>query len=271
MTFDSQERSVQDGEPIQLYKFEGPTALYEYFYTAFPRDVVYDGDTYVSVPLLDTAVATTGNLDFPEVSVDVPVSSQLAIDYAFGIQPASLKLTIFRMQSFGGPVIQWWEGVIDSLNVEGGFAKFRLAFRLDDSLSTSIPRPIYQRQCNHKLYDTKCTIIATNFDFATTISTVDGKTITVASVDSNPDQFYRHGEVVRAADGERRLIVDQQGTTLILSLAFKVLASPDAVTLFAGCDHSVVTCRDKFSNVANYGGQPYIPSKDIFRVGLKGI
>ncbi|MEM6496284.1 MAG: phage BR0599 family protein, partial [Pseudomonadota bacterium] len=37
----------------------------------------------------------------------------------------------------------------------------------------------------------------------------------------------------------------------------------DAVTITAGCDKVLETCRDKFSNVANYRGFPHIPGNDF--------
>ena len=40
------------------------------------------------------------------------------------------------------------------------------------------------------------------------------------------------------------------------------------VDVFAGCDHTVDTCDQKFDNVINYGGWPYVPSKNPFESGI---
>jgi hypothetical protein len=49
------------------------------------------------------------------------------------------------------------------------------------------------------------------------------------------------------------------GTTLTLDAPFPPSVTlPAAVTLFAGCDHTVRTCLSKFDNVLNFGGHPYI-------------
>ena len=47
-------------------------------------------------------------------------------------------------------------------------------------------------------------------------------------------------------------------------------ASPigSAISLSEGCDLSPETCRDKFDNIINYGGAPFVPSKNIFRKGV---
>jgi len=36
----------------------------------------------------------------------------------------------------------------------------------------------------------------------------------------------------------------------------------------AGCDHSVSTCAARFDNLANYGGFPFIPTKNPFSTGV---
>ena len=36
----------------------------------------------------------------------------------------------------------------------------------------------------------------------------------------------------------------------------------DIVSLLAGCDGNLDTCIQKFNNVANFRGEPYIPGSD---------
>jgi uncharacterized phage protein (TIGR02218 family) len=41
-----------------------------------------------------------------------------------------------------------------------------------------------------------------------------------------------------------------------------------SMTLYPGCDKTVYTCRDKFNNVVNFQGEPFIPGGDA---GSKGV
>jgi hypothetical protein len=42
----------------------------------------------------------------------------------------------------------------------------------------------------------------------------------------------------------------------------------DTYTMHAGCDKSVTTCHDRFANVVNFRGEPYLPGIDqIMQVG----
>ena len=41
------------------------------------------------------------------------------------------------------------------------------------------------------------------------------------------------------------------------------IAGGDQFTIVAGCDRTHTTCRDKFSNILNFRGEPYIPGQDF--------
>lgn len=58
--------------------------------------------------------------------------------------------------------------------------------------------------------------------------------------------------------------------TLALPMPYPI-AVLDEFTIVAGCDKSFVTCRDRFDNVVNFRGEPYVPGIDkIVQVGRKG-
>jgi len=56
--------------------------------------------------------------------------------------------------------------------------------------------------------------------------------------------------------------VTQAALTLHLPFPYPI-AVGDQAMLEAGCDRLLATCRDKFANVGNYRGEPYIPGFDI--------
>jgi hypothetical protein len=59
---------------------------------------------------------------------------------------------------------------------------------------------------------------------------------------------------------------------MTLQLPFPyALAVGDTYSLTAGCDRSMVTCRDRFSNLLNFRGEPYVPGLDkLIQVGRSG-
>ena len=42
------------------------------------------------------------------------------------------------------------------------------------------------------------------------------------------------------------------------------LAVSDAVTLYPGCARNRETCKNKFNNILNFGGWPWIPLRNPF-------
>jgi hypothetical protein len=45
----------------------------------------------------------------------------------------------------------------------------------------------------------------------------------------------------------------------------------DTYSLHAGCDYSMATCRDRFNNIVNFRGEPYLPGTDkLLQVGAQG-
>jgi hypothetical protein len=125
-----------------------------------------------------------------------------------------------------------------------------------------LPFAVASRTCNHAHYDNGCQEPRGGANqISPTVASVsaDGLTITISSIGGKPDQWAQFGEIVRVADGERRLVRSQIGTALVIDRRFLTLANGNALEVHAGCDHTVETCRDKFDNVTNFGGHPDLP------------
>jgi hypothetical protein len=67
---------------------------------------------------------------------------------------------------------------------------------------------------------------------------------------------------------DRRLILSSSGDVLTLLLPFTSSPLGSTVIVFAGCDHTIATCKSKFNNVVNYGGFAFVPTKNIFQTGI---
>ena len=75
------------------------------------------------------------------------------------------------------------------------------------------------------------------------------------------------GGWLQTPSGARHMIVSE--STAGVELLYPVgLAPQTPVELVAGCDHSMPTCAARFDNLANYGGFPFIPTKNPFSTGV---
>lgn len=260
MAFADDEKSVSSSAPVELYTFTLPTITYRL--TNYDTDFVFGGNTYSAIPMQRTAVEGSAAEQAQEIVVTLPSSTPVVRNHVFGVIPREMFLEVRRVQLVSGESSVVWDGKVTSVSVgtEDGksVARLRVPSVMDEAMSAQVPSAHYQRLCNHILYDARCRVLRTSFDVVASVTAVSGVTVTVSTVGGNPDAWFRAGEVVRTSDGERRLVTKHFGTTLTLNAPFSAVVLPFAVTLFAGCDHTVHTCRDKFSNVVNFGGHPYI-------------
>lgn len=168
-----------------------------------------------------------------------------------------------------GDAVSYWKGAITGISVSGGVASFRSPSFIEDPLRTTIPSVTFQGLCNHVLYDDNCKLLATVYRASATVVSISGDDVVVDAVGGHPDDYYKGGVMVRPSDGDRRLILKQIGTTITLNRPLRDLVAPNVVYIYAGCPHVIDVCRDKFFNVVNYGGHPYIPNVNPFLRGFR--
>lgn len=271
MAYPDDEKSVEDSAPREIYVFATPAATYRL--TSYDTGFIFDDlfNPYVPTTMKRGPVAGTTGTDIPDLEIELPADVPVVADNAYN-PPQTFTVTVRRVQPISGAAIYLWEGSVASIVIEGDKAKMRIPSLVGDAFSRPIPGTGCQRLCNHDLYGEICRVDKDDASFktTTTISTINGKILTVASVGGHPDKWFRAGFVRRVVDGERRMIVSQTGLSLVLDAPFKTLAVGNSVDLHAGCDHTVEVCDSKFDNVDNYGGHPWVPTIDPFRVGFRG-
>lgn len=275
MSFDTYELSVEDSEPIELYTFAGPVQTWRL--TTYHKDVAFGGDTYVATPgSRSNLLVVDVHADSYDATVELAATHPLVQYYANGVAPREVSFNAKRYQASSGLAIQLWDGFIEALSFKDRMGSFRVPSATAEAMRLDCPSVVAQRLCNHILYDGRCTIARAGFQLVTTIAAIsaDGRTITtVGSVPgpTNNTPWARHGELLHSATTERRTITEQLALNQFQVQCEFQNASiniGDPVTVFAGCDHQVTTCRDKFANVINFGGFPDLPQSNIFYVGL---
>jgi len=91
----------------------------------------------------------------------------------------------------------------------------------------------------------------------------EGETLEVKfgySFSSFGDGYFSLGWV--EFQGQKRMIVSHVGLNITVQYPFNDMAEGAGVKLYAGCDQRIETCRDKFDNVNNFFGTPYIPQEN---------
>lgn len=141
------------------------------------------------------------------------------------------------------------------------------------TLNQDMPRKVLQPSCGWTLGDAGCTVNLATYTFGNTASLATSSVIvTAAATISQASGYFTQG-VLKFTTGKNAglscAIQTHVGQVLTLSRpALFPVAIGDAFTITAGCDHTALTCQTKFANLVlgsmpnNFGGQPYIPSKE---------
>ncbi|GIX17722.1 MAG: hypothetical protein KatS3mg119_1908 [Rhodothalassiaceae bacterium] len=156
------------------------------------------------------------------------------------------------------------EARIGRIRQEGG--RFEAELRgLLDALETAAGET-FTPFCRAELGDARCKRGLRAFTRETTVAAVPGpQQLTLAAL-TDPDHWYDFGRLrfhTGANAGLDAEIVEQIGATLtLLTPPPAPVAVGDVVEVEAGCDKRLETCRDKFDNLENFRGEPFLPGID---------
>jgi len=260
--------------PADLYRFDYGSETF--FFTSHAEEIIFGGATYTPLEIKRSAPSENPReRRNTKVHLDSLASERPFNDY-IGIQPAlTLDCIITRIQldevATTSPLpspepapapttgFVLFEGYVTSIAFSGRTCKIDMN-PFNEQFSREIPRYKYQSLCNHVLYDSFCTVDKNSFKQSGTVNGVDGNDIAVNGFTGSD---FTGGYVQNQAGNDYRMIIAHSGDTFTLLLPFRDILG-ETVTAFQGCDHSVSTCKTKFSNVPNFGGFPLVPGKNPF-------
>ncbi|MBA3457108.1 MAG: phage BR0599 family protein [Deltaproteobacteria bacterium] len=233
------------------------------------RDLVINGQTFKAMAGNRSGIQIAHLEGRGEVTLSLPAAHPFVAKYmAGGVPPRLVLINIHRKQA-GGEVQTMWRGHVASMTFADHVANFSVPSRPIAMLARRLPTFTVGRSCGHILYDSNCRVLRASFQVTTTVVSANGRIVNVASMGVHPDSWAQFGEVLHVLTGERMTIVEQIGTTITVQQPIGEIKTGDAVEVYAGCDHTIGTCRDKFANVPNFGGLPNLPvSNPFFRNGL---
>lgn len=117
-----------------------------------------------------------------------------------------------------------------------------------------------------ELGDSRCKVDLTPFRFVRTVSAVVS-IYQFKAADAHAADYYTYGKVEVTSGANAGLSREVKDHTVSGADAVLTLQEPfpyafvngDGLVLEAGCDRQKATCKDKFSNLVNFRGEPYIP------------
>lgn len=134
-------------------------------------------------------------------------------------------------------------------------------------IDAQIPRYYFQALCNHVLYDSTTCRASKNSD-GSNVNNADPwqKSFDIDWQAGN--RHYQGGYLIHTPTGGRFAINQNTGSKIYLAYWSPDIKDGDWVTLFPGCSHTRLDCQNKFNNLANFGGFPYIPDQNPVYHGI---
>lgn len=268
MTFSAFETSIQDGKVVELYQFQ--IGLSYLHFTSADADFEYDNRVYEAVALQRTAIEQTAEISKSNIRITAP--RDFAIADSFRVSPPSevILLTIRRIHRGDSEASIAWRGRV--LNAEWSGS---LVTMTCESVFTSLKRTglrrLYQKNCGHVVYEGSpgegCGISDASFRVDATLSSAGGTTLISGTFGTFANGYFSGGFVEwepTPGTVERRSIRDHIGTTITITHGIVGIPANAAVRAYPGCDHSFSTCKNKFGNGDNFGGQTHIPEVNPF-------
>ena len=266
-TFDALESSEQDSRPVELYQISIGTDTFRY--TSGSNTITIGADDYIPLAIARSKIEQGSDQQNRTLTMTMPSSNEFAQRYINVPPGQTATVNIYRYQrdeapAFATQILQF-KGQVQTCRFpnDGFSAEFALR-SIETALNKNIPRFSFMGMCNHVLYDSNCGANPASFNLAGAVTAISGNTITVAGVGASPLDFT--GGYVQSGN-DFRMILSTSGDVLTMLLPFEI--DPTSVTVFAGCDHLVAgDCALVFDRVADFGGFPFVPNRNIFESGL---
>ena len=243
-------------------------------FTDHDNDLVVDGIAYRAGTGFTSSEASSRfdlSVDSAEIAGALSDDSISEHDLAAGLYDAAQVETYLVDWSETSLYVLTARGTLGEVKREG--QAFSAELRgLADSLSQQSGR-LYTARCGADLGDARCAIDLTRDDLrgGGAVTAVESTSTIIASgLDAFVEGFFAGGKLTWTNGANAALAVEIKEHRVASGHARLSLwqAMPegisigDAFAITAGCDKQFFTCRDRFSNVANYRGFPHIPGND---------
>lgn len=263
MTYQFYEDSVDLGTPVELYEFQQGSLRWQYISGASALTLL--GQRYTPLPLQRDRIKQSQDIFKNGLKLSFPREDLFANQF-IGFSPEDITSVTIRRGHWGDPsseFVVYWRG-----RISGAIASDNTIHLECESIFTSLRRPglraKFEYGCRHVHYGAGCLVSREPYSAPGNVVGVDrGIVLEVPQADLQPDGYYSGGLLVSPL-GVSRFITDHVGVYLTITRPSFDLIVGSAVTIYPGCDHTKETCLNKFGNLDNFGGFPWIPNRNPF-------
>jgi uncharacterized phage protein (TIGR02218 family) len=264
VTYQTYETSTQRATPVELYEFT--QGLQTWRRASGADEVPRLGLIYTPSSIQRDKVKQSTDIFKNGMKLTFSRDDSFASQFLGFAPEETTTVTILRghYDDPDGEFVVYWKGRI--LSAKATESRIELEC---EPVYTSIRRPglraKFEFNCRHVLYGRGCGVNREAYRHdGTVIGVSGGLTVSVSGVSGVfPDGWFTGG-IIFGPDGSSRFIVGHVGAEVTMSRPMSSVIGALEVRLYPGCDHLRGTCNTKFNNLDNFGGFPWIPSRNPF-------
>jgi uncharacterized phage protein (TIGR02218 family) len=263
MSYAGMDQSEQAAIPVLLFMFVQGAS--EWDLTSAPVDITGRvSKTWTAGVVVPEEFGQSGEMAKDALRLQLPLAHSLSQVFLLDPPDVVTTLTVYRTHYDDAESVVYWKGLVVDTQINGDVMTFEC-----ESIFSRLRRmgaaPTFTKTCRHVLFGIGCRLQAASFAETVTVTGVagNGAILTVTEAAGHADMV---GGTFAAPDGTIRMVIAHSGTTVTLmrrirSLVADLAGSPGgfAATYYPGCNKSFETCRDTYSNEANFGGFPLMP------------
>ena len=270
--YTTRETSEYESNPVEVYTFQRGSRRWNY--TSSDEDKVLNSVTYRAVPISRSRIEATQDPGKTSLTISVQNTLEFVRQYVATSPTDVVSVSLQRYhEGFPDEVVVPWRGRVTNVSFNESTSETEITCQ---PLYTSLRRPglrrVYQSSCPHVLYNSPCNVVRENLGAAVVVESVTGNVLQSSNFiqnTANPfaaDWFTGGFIEVNIGQGaiDRRFIIehDNDAGTVTLNLPASSIVAGTNLIAYAGCNHSPTVCKGKFNNLDNYGGFPFIPTKN---------
>lgn len=262
-TYEDIEQSVAEGEPIELYDIWDVEGTH-YRWNTSSIIISYGSYDYEPNVIDRSELVLGGNNEVSAIDIKLKRGNIFASRFIAAPVEGEVQFVLYRQQA--GFTVKFCQGFLSAVSFDkNGVPTSRFEPRSSDMVGVG-QRRRNQRLCDYCLYKMGCWVNEELYRVDGTLTNVSGLVLTSAIFATKTDGWFVGGEIVIGV--ARRLIKAHVTNTITISRTMSVALIGVTFRAYAGCDHTPGTCKTKFDNKLNFGGNEYLPTKNSFLTGV---
>lgn len=237
-------------------------------FTDHDEDLSFNGVTYESqTGISPTDLETNYDLSVDNMDVTTILDSSAITEEdlrAGKFDAASLQIFLLTWDDVTSGAVILKAGVLGDVSYQRGQAQTEVR-GLSQYVQQTTGR-LFLVECDADLGDSRCRVNLTGYTVNGTVTAVTSRKQFDDTSRTEADGHFNYGLLTWTSGenngGKMEVKIFRGGMfNLFQSMAYNI-AIGDTYTVYAGCNHSLDECKNKFNNVVNFQGFPHIPGNN---------